>query len=289
MTNATLTQAAQFLQQTQLPNGSWPYHAQTAQGFPEPTCYATLALHQLGHPPRQTTLNWLTARVNPDGALTLEGDNEPNWGISPLILLLTRLQTAPQLKQRCLNFLLQWRSQPVAASEWIDLNGNLIGWGWISGTLGWVEPTSYAILALKANGMQQHERVQIAEQLLHDRVCSDGGWNVGNPNVLGRDLEGFIPPSAAALLALQGNDPQSDIITNGLHFLESQPLSIHSTASLAMTILCLQQFKRPFSQHANALQARQLPNGSWRNMVHLTALATLALLAAQGEPNVFQL
>jgi hypothetical protein len=43
--------------------------------------------------------------------------------------------------------------------------------------------------------------------VLEDRQCDDGGWNFGNPIVLGDHLPSYGHTTAVALLALQGDPP----------------------------------------------------------------------------------
>jgi len=90
-----LQAAQQFLRESQLPDGSWPYYLTSMQGSPEPTCYSLLALANgrvLSEDPLQRkALDWLTARVNADGAVVLVGDDEPHWSTAVLVLTLTHL------------------------------------------------------------------------------------------------------------------------------------------------------------------------------------------------------
>src|SRR3989339_2122113 len=51
------------------------------------------------------------------------------------------------------------------------------GWPWIENAHSWIEPTSMAILALKATGNASHERVQEAVRMILDRKLPAGGWN----------------------------------------------------------------------------------------------------------------
>ena len=86
-------------------------------------------------------------------------------------------------------------------------NNQLQGWSWIAGTFSWVEPTAWALLALRkraAAGQRiDSRRLSEAEALLVDRCCEHGGWNYGNANMLGKELRPYVPTTAMALLALQ--------------------------------------------------------------------------------------
>ena len=70
-------------------------------------------------------------------------------------------------------------------------NNQLQGWSWIPGTFSWVEPTAWALLALRRRQVAgkgvEAARLTEAETLLIDRCCAHGGWNYGNSNMLGKD------------------------------------------------------------------------------------------------------
>ncbi len=70
----------------------------------------------------------------------------------------------------------------------------------------WVEPTSWACLALRRLGQHDHPRVQEGLRLLLDRAMDEGGINYGNRTVLGKRTDPIPGPTALMLLALQGHD-----------------------------------------------------------------------------------
>lgn len=294
MTMDAVRAAQEFLRQSQLPNGSWPYAQTSAQGSPEPTCYAILALQDSldvkDGATIQAGLNWLAHRVNADGAVTLEGDEEPHWSTAQLALTLTHLDVNEPLRRRNLAWLLTWQGNTGSGDPYgaIPLNSKLIGWPWINDAFSWVEPTSLSLLALKRSGIAKHERITQGEALLFDRVCRGGGWNVGNPVVWDQMLDAFLPQTALALLALQ-DVGEEEAIALGLSLLQEPSNPAHSTLSLAMTVLCLNAYNLPANLFVDRLLARQQLGGSWRGMVHLTALSILALRSVAGGGNVFKL
>jgi hypothetical protein len=105
--------------------------------------------------------------------------------------------TALKVVQRLL------RSRPA-----VDQDPDLAGWPWTADTSAWVEPTAWAMLALKRlrgrpGAAQAEERIAEAERLLIDRMCNGGGWNYGNRAVRGYELVPFPDTTALALVALQ--------------------------------------------------------------------------------------
>ncbi len=53
--------------------------------------------------------------------------------------------------------------------------------------------------------------------------------------------------------------------------------------------MCLDLYGQSLAPLPKMLLQRQQPDGSWREMTQLTALALLALQTAAGEGNVFQI
>ena len=286
--------AIKFLIHAQNEDGGWPYQP-GRQSSPEPTCFSLLALGGYnptnGHvAPVQKGLQWALSRLNEKGALTLQNDTEPHWTTSLLVIALKQLHTADESQKKSAQWLLQWKAKPFGKQqEEVALNGGLIGWPWISDTFSWVEPTSQAILALKFCGYGKHERVIEAERLLLDRVCQDGGWNYGNHTVLGTPLHGYAVTTAWAVLAMQNTSGTNALLDKGLAFLEQETRNRPSTLSLSLTILCFDILGKPTSNLARALIRRQAGDGSWRQNIHLTALAVIALQTIEMGTNVFKI
>ena len=88
-----------------------------------------------------------------------------------MIITLTLLNLLPFVKQASIGWLLEWKSLYIEFTKVVTLDGALIGWPWINDTFSWVQPTSYAIFALKLVGLREHARIKEAEALLFDRMC----------------------------------------------------------------------------------------------------------------------
>jgi hypothetical protein len=289
-----LMRALDFLSVRQNADGGWSY-AVGKQSYPEPTCYALLALAEAVERSQRETraLAWFTHQLAPAGTLAFAGDqnNLDNWGTILSCFTLRRLNLGADLTERFLRHLLRARGNQIdpATSAQLKLDGNLRAWSWALGTASWVEPTAYALLVLKSQGLRHHERVREAEAYLLDRACYDGGWNYGNKEVLGVRLEAMPTVTAYALLALQDYERQHEVIRKSLAYLERELAARQSALALALGALCLDVYGRPTERLISALLARQEPDGSWRGNAHLTALAALALEATAQKKNVFKI
>ncbi len=289
-----LSRALEFLAAQQNADGGWPYLPEK-RSFPEPTCYALLALTEAAAKVvrEERALAYFTHHSAPTGALALAADASAvdNWGTTLAFFTLRQLKLGEELNQRYLRHLLRERGNLLnpGTSAALKLNGQLRTWGWAMGTASWVEPTAYALIALKSQGMSAHERVKEGEAYLLDRACYGGGWNYGNKEVLGVVLEPMPTTTAFALLALQGLESGQEVIERSLAYLE-RALAEHSSAlSLALGVLCLDAWARSTGKLLDKLLKRQQSDGSWLSNVHLTALAALALQTKVNRKNIFKI
>ena len=151
---------------------------------------------------------------------------------------------------------------------------------------GWVEPTSWACLALRAAGLESHPRVQQGEKLLLDRAFDTGGANYGNRVVLGTATEPIPGPSAIMLLALQGTEhPRVDASVGYLrmHAAKATDLEHLAWAKIALGVHDSDTATRDLLPELDKkiLAAASDPNTS----PHRLALAAIAL----AENNPFRL
>jgi hypothetical protein len=124
-----------------------------------------------------------------------------------------------------------------------DQDQSLLGWPWTEGTTAWVEPTAWALLAVKR--LMPHlpraraaERIRQAELMLADRMCIGGGWNYGNRRVMGVELPPYADTTALALIAL--NDiPSAEVSGASVKRLRELTAGRNSRLVLALSILAL--------------------------------------------------
>lgn len=284
-----LKQAQDFLISAHLPGTGWAYHQRGTHAYPEPTCCGLLALRETSFP-AQASLTWLASLVNAEGQLFLPQDDMPNWASAMLVITLTHLNQLSETRKSSINWLLEWKSKQVEPDpDLVKVNSNLLGWPWISDTFSWVQPTSWAVLALKLAGLGAHPRIKEAETLILDRTCLEGGWNFGAPVILNQIIDPAPVDTALALFALQDVSTASHEIEAGLDFIENSIPRFPSSLSLSLGILCLNIFGRPTDNLVELLNARQAEDGSWGQSPWWTSLAVLALQAALGESNVFKI
>jgi hypothetical protein len=159
---------------------------------PEPTALAALALDDA--PARQ----WLEAHQTSDGGLIVG----PQAVRNDTATALAAIALEGAARERALEYVVGHRAQLRDDDPRFPHDPDTRGWGWTSLTFGWTEPTARGVLALKLLRPDADE-LQDGIRTLADRECVGGGWNYGNREVLGRDLEPFLQTTAAALMAVQ--------------------------------------------------------------------------------------
>jgi hypothetical protein len=121
--------------------------------------------------------------------------------------------------------------------------------------------------------------------MLLDRCGRTGGWNFGNPNVLGQDLFPHGPTTALALLALQDRRDQPAVIRS-LAFLESHWADEPSLIALGLSQICLSVYGRPVNEIEDrlrtdvALQSKAQTAGRVATAVPLSSLLGRAVALA---------
>lgn len=207
-----------ILEARQNADGGWGYYPGKHSAL-EPTAWAMLAFPAESEPWRRASV-LVASWQRPDGGIRCgPAIDEPSWAASLALLawglngrrdgawrrgvdwLLKTEAAKPTLLSRLAGMLIRQQA--------VEQDPNLRGWPWFAADASWVEPTSFAILALRAAGPPAlpgaAARIHLAERMLLDRRCKDGGWNHGNRRVLGQDLVSFPEPTAAALLALHAS------------------------------------------------------------------------------------
>jgi len=295
-----------FLFENQNAEGGWGHRA-GGHSAVEPTCWTLLALAGAHRSADQETalrhgLGWLCGHQLADGSWpAYPGQPQGCWATSLACLSLHAVGWSPACAGRpeALARGLRWLGQawPGEGGFWWRLrekllpgqirvrqNSALRGWSWTPGTSSWVEPTSYALIALRKIPEELHprgvaRRCRLAEAMLYDRMCPEGGWNCGNPRVYGVAGEPAVGPTAWALLALQ-DYPHRPENQRSLDWLERGYADILGPGSLALANLCLQTYGRSVPPLLPALERLHCRNQLLRN-VSVVAWAAIALSPAR--------
>lgn len=223
--------------------GGWGYEPGCVPRL-EPTCWALLALRASRSVSDKVLALWPAT----GGALVEQRGGLVNWSFHALALS-TRIALGEafvsELKSLA-NALVDGcgsaSHQPAAQCT----DGGLHGWSWIDGTFSWVEPMSWALLALKrcrVRGLVNtniEARIREGEAILEQRVCATGGWNYGYSPAFGNELPGHVPTTAIVLLALQDRGDEL-FIRQSCGYLEQHAENHPSTRGLALSILALKR------------------------------------------------
>lgn len=193
---------------------------------PEPTALAALALDDAG------AREWLEATQRSDGGFVVGPPglrNDTATALAALALL-------GDARERALDYLVEHRAQPQENDPRFPHDADTRGWGWTSLTFGWTEPTARGVLALK---LLRRDAPELEDGLrtLADRECVGGGWNYGNREVLGRDLEPFLQTTAAGLMAV--HDGPEDLRDRAITIVERLWSTERGGLSWSMSVTAL--------------------------------------------------
>lgn len=264
-----------FLLNTQNADGGWGFHHASASRA-EPTAWALAALMQCASTSAHTEAasragHFLSLAQLPDGSWpSSPAVREGSWVTSLVCLaLLRRAEFLENVRRGS-----AWLCNEVPGeARWLPRlmrrfanrqkigtqNESYYGWSWTVGTASWVEPTSYAILFLRASPPEWlpasgKRRVLLGEAMLRDRMCPGGGWNCGNPVVYGVPGVPQVSSTAWGLLALREH-PESPEVQQSLSWLQDHLKSIQSPGSMALALLAMNAYGRPGGDLQQSLQS----------------------------------
>ena len=246
----------EHLRATQNPDGGWGA-VRGRQSNTEATAFATLALHAVAPGTRESAdrgLGWLRTGQLPDGSWPLAaGSKTGSWTSALAVTCLKGCGDEGRHAERGADWLLEHRGKTpglltsvlyrVAPDRMpVRMNPQLTGWSWTANEFSWVEPTAYALIALKKLGRHRDKaasaRVAEAERMLDDRACEGGGWNYGNSWVFGEAVPAYLETTAITLIALQDRRGEERQRT-GLAALKRMVAEAASGFGLSWATLCL--------------------------------------------------
>jgi hypothetical protein len=181
-----------------------------------------------------------------DGRIpVIEGHSESYWPTALAILAWKKVAGFERQVELALKFLLDatgkhWPRQKDAP---IAHDTSLKGWPWIENTHSWIEPTSIAVLALKACGYAEHERVSEAVRMILERQLPSGGWNYGNTFVFGKELPPIPECTGHALCALSGFSVPGSLKLS-IDYLKREATRIRTPLALSWSLFGLTAWSR---------------------------------------------
>jgi hypothetical protein len=287
----------------QNPDGGWGAVAGKSSNT-EATALAVTALQSAGDrsaPDRAMRgVLWLVQHQNPDGGLRLnDATSSGSWTTALAVIALgafAEQQTAALNAARWL--LRQEGSKPGILAEIIlfltgkrranELNRDLVGWSWVPNSFSWVEPTSYALIALKKVrpllSDSVAERIRAGEALVYDRMCKGGGWNYGNSRVLDYALWPYPDITAIALIALQDRSAEP-ANQQSLSALRKTAVETNSGLACAWTAVCLSVYGQETGEWLERIDKRFAET----KFLGETKTTALALLAHGGKTNLLRI
>lgn len=234
-----LNEARTFLESSRATDGGWGYRPGGQPGA-EPTAFAVLARRTLGLPARAGSA-WLAKAQREDGSVSIQPERpKPTWPTAQAILAWLADDSHADAVKRAATYLTtrtgkHWdrKLTPVVAHD-----TNIPGWPWVAGTHSWIEPTCYAICALRL-AKAGEERAASGRALILNRVVKGGGWNYGNNRVLGADLNPFPAPTGLVLVTLLPGAKADPQVQASIAWLAKETDRVRSPNSLAWTLLGL--------------------------------------------------
>jgi hypothetical protein len=285
-----------------LRSGGWPIGNSQTVGI-ETTCYALMALGGDQEPTRQKAIDVLLRTQNSDGSWpAFEGDDPEGCWTTAIATITLRFAQSPIAPiKKALRWLLDnngreghwlWKWKFRTVDRAVQFNPDKYGWSWFPGTVSWVIPTAFSVIALRQSSAccrteQLTARIELGTEMLRDRACPQGGWNAGNGTVFGAALTPHLDTTAIALLALsRAVEPE---VVQGLNWLRLTCTECSSVYSLAWAALALSIHQDPSRDHCIQKLRRVLSSGASISNIETLSLAAIAINAVEENINPFQL
>ncbi len=234
------------------------------------TCWAILALQASGgrREPAEKAREALGKMQRPDGRVCISSRHEEVcWPTALAILAWHGSSRHKDRRSEALRFLLDFQGRRILGHTVGATASDCApgGWPWVAGTHSWVEPTAYALMALRLSGYGAHHRAQEAQQLLLSRQLSVGGWNYGNTVVFGQELHPMPETTGMALQAVADVPPRSRV-EKSLSYLRSQAPLLRTPFSAAWALLGLRAWREQIPnehEHLDSILRRQEQDGPY--------------------------
>jgi hypothetical protein len=272
--------ANQFLLQAQNADGGWGYR-KGGMSYVEPTAAVILAVSDENA--RNRARNFLLSNQHADGGWGIGAiDNESGWMTAWAVLALA---DSSEVVARGIEWLrvtqglvITDESSRAQIQSLHEIDSALPAWPWQPGDGSWVHPTALAMLAMCKTGRRNDQRVRQGVAYLYNRAVQAGGWNVGNPAMLGKAIPATIHDTAIALLALRaaGEDAHQEQIARAFDFLKRSMPCSKISSELAWSIWAMREWGMETGDWLAQLNNLQLADASWQGNPFVTAIAILA-------------
>lgn len=218
MANSYLDLRRQLLVKAQNQDGGWGYFP-GKQSWLEPTAYAALALHGNASTQEASDRGWNLIKTwrNSDGSARPASHVESASWSTALLVTVAAVRGEKAELSLSLPYLLStsgvetdfWNRWLQGGRHGVKHPKDFKGWPWVPKTTSWVEPTVHSVIALHlarrhSPGAALNERIDLGREMVLAHRCPDGGWNYGNPRVLGFDLPSYPETTGLALIGLAG-------------------------------------------------------------------------------------
>jgi len=151
------------------------------------------------------------------------------------------------------------------------------GWPWVPGTVSWVAPTALAMLAFRA-WRRESARIAAGRDMILDRACPQGGWNAGNSEVFGVELDPHPDFTAMAVLALRDSGHgRKAIVWRSLDYLAARLSTSRSPHSLAWALIALSAYGHEGTDRLRGQLEAGTTSRIWVLPPRVLAVAALAL------------
>lgn len=292
------------LLQNQNPNGGWGA-VRGKRSNTETTSLAVMALQALAGEAasdnRKRGIDWLVRQQNQNHSWPLnETVKAGSWTTALAITALGDSADHSERVRAAARWLVEQEgSKPGILAEIVlwatgksgvnKLNKDLIGWSWVPSSFSWVEPTSYALIALKKQraglvGTNVDERIRQADAMIYDRMCTGGGWNYGNSKVLDYALWPYPDITALALIAMQDH-AREKANQESLQILSKIARETGSGFALCWAAICLNLYGRDNSELLKPIDKRFTATA----FLGETKTLALAVIALGAKANPFRI
>ena len=288
------------IEKRSLHGGGWATENGQRAGI-ETTCYALMALNDRQAPVCDRAINLLLRTQNPDGSwAAFDGDDPEGCWTTALAAIALRFIRSPSAPlKKALRWLLKyegreghwfWKWKFRTVDRAVQFNPEKYGWPWFPGTVSWVVPTAFSLIALKQSFPDDPtdpvaKRIRLGTEMLCDRACPQGGWNAGNGMVFGSPLTPHIDTTAIALLAF--TEPADGTAVQALNRLRALCVDCSSAYSLAWATIAFIVHQDEAVKHCIGNLHRALSSRNAISNIETLSLATIAINAAQGNLNPF--